>query len=93
MQTLEPRVYYLYVPFRDQTQLPVFDSSLKDFNFTSIFSENKFSGGDRINDANQITAGVTTRLLAPDSGIERLRMGVAQRYYFKTQEVTLQLHR
>ena len=89
VQTLEPRIYYLYVPFRDQTQLPVFDSALKDFDFTSIFSENKFSGGDRISDANQITAGVTTRLLDPVTGAERMRVLVGQQYYLKPPEVTL----
>ncbi len=83
VQTLEPRLYYLYIPFRDQTQLPVFDTALKDFDFTSIFSENKFSGGDRINDANQITAGVTTRLLDPVTGAERMRALVGQRYYLE----------
>lgn len=88
-QTLEPQVYYLYIPFRDQTQLPVFDSALKDFNFTSIFSENKFSGGDRINDANQITAAVSTRLLDPVTGAERLRALVGQRYYLEQPRVTL----
>ena len=89
VQTLEPRVYYLYVPFRDQTQLPVFDSSLKDFNFTTIFSENIFSGGDRINNANQLTAAAITRLIDPATGVEQLRVLLGQRYYFEPQEVTL----
>jgi LPS-assembly protein len=88
-QTLEPRLYYLYIPFRDQTQLPVFDTALKDFNFTSIFSENKFSGGDRINDANQITAAVITRIINPTTGAETLRALLGQRYYFEPQRVTL----
>jgi LPS-assembly protein len=88
-QTLEPRLYYLYIPFRDQTQLPVFDSALKDFNFTSIFSENKFSGGDRINDADQLTLAAITRLIEPESGAERIRALIGQRYYFKEQQVTL----
>jgi len=89
VQTLEPRLYYLYVPFRDQTQLPVFDTALKDFNFTSIFSENKFSGPDRINDANQITAAAITRLINPVTGSETLRALLGQRYYFEPQRVTL----
>jgi LPS-assembly protein len=89
VQTLEPRVYYVYIPFRDQTQLPVFDSSLKDFNFTSIFSENIFSGGDRINNANQITAAAISRLIDPATGVERLRALLGQRYYFEPQNVTL----
>jgi LPS-assembly protein len=89
VQTLEPRAYYLYVPFRDQTQLPVFDSSLKDFNFTTIFSENVFSGGDRINNANQITAAAISRLIDPATGVEQLRVLLGQRYYFEPQKVTL----
>lgn len=89
VQTLEPELFYLYIPFRDQTQLPVFDSALKDFNFTSIFSENKFSGGDRVNDANQITAAISTRLLDPTTGIERVRALIGQRYYFEAPRVTL----
>jgi LPS-assembly protein len=89
VQTLEPRLYYLYIPFRDQTQLPVFDTALKDFNFTSIFSENKFSGPDRINDANQITAAAITRVINPTTGAELIRAAVGQRYYFEPQRVTL----
>jgi LPS-assembly protein len=89
VQTLEPRAYYVYIPFRDQNQIPVFDTALADFNLTQIFSENQFVGGDRVNDANQVTLGVTSRLLEPDSGRERLRATLAQRYYFESQQVTL----
>jgi len=88
-QTLEPRLYYVYIPFRNQDSLPVFDSGQKDINLTSIYSENQFSGWDRINDANQVTAGVTSRLLNPATGAEVLSASVAQRYYFSTQQVTL----
>lgn len=89
VQTLEPRVYYLYIPFRDQTQLPIFDTFLKDFDFTSIFSENIFSGGDRINNADQITAAAITHLINPNSGAELLRALIGQRYYFQPELVTL----
>lgn len=89
LQTLEPRLYYVYIPFRDQNAIPVFDSAEQDINFTSIYSENQFSGWDRINDANQLTLGVTSRFIGTDTGAERLRMGVAQRFYFETQQVTL----
>lgn len=89
IQTLEPRAFYLYVPFREQSAIPVFDSAQQDINFASIFAENQFSGWDRINDANQVTLGVTSRLIDAHSGSEQLRMGVAQRYYFQTQRVTL----
>src|SRR5690606_35432108 len=89
LQTLEPRAYYVYIPFEDQSRIPVFDSSQQDINFATIFSENQFSGWDRINDANTVTIGVSSRLIEPASGAERLRAGVAQRYYFDTQRVTL----
>ena len=88
-QTLEPRLEYVYIPTRNQNLLPNFDSGVSDINFATIFAENQFSGNDRINDANQVTAGVTSRLLDPNTGIEQLRIGLAQRYYFKSQEVTL----
>jgi LPS-assembly protein len=88
-QTLEPRLYYLYIPFRDQSRIPVFDSAQQDVNFATIYAENQFSGWDRINDANQITVGVSSRLISADTGAQRLRVGVAQRYYFEPQRVTL----
>lgn len=89
VQTLEPRIFYLYVPFRDQRLVPNFDSAPADVNFSQIFSENSFVGGDRIADANQITLGATSRILSPDSGAERIRFAAAQRYHFKSQEVSL----
>ncbi len=88
-QTLEPRFYYVYIPFRDQNQIPLFDTAIADFNYAQIFSENMFSGGDRINDARQLTAAVTSRMLLPSSGQELLRGTFGQRYYFKDQQVTL----
>lgn len=89
LQTLEPKIYYVYIPPRSQNQIPNFDSALQDINFATLYAENQFSGNDRINDANQVTVGATSRLLHQDTGIERLRAGVAQRYYFRTQDVTL----
>ncbi|MEO5697762.1 MAG: LPS assembly protein LptD, partial [Burkholderiaceae bacterium] len=87
-QTLEPRLLYVNTPYRDQSGLPNFDASAKDFNFDSIFTENAFSGVDRVSDAHQITAGVTTRVLDAKTGEERLRLGVAQRYLLRDQLVT-----
>lgn len=87
-QTLEPRAMYVHTPFRDQTGLPNFDSAAKDFNFNSIFSDNAFSGIDRVSDAHQVTAGVTTRLIDGASGAEALRLGVVQRYLLRTQRIT-----
>jgi LPS-assembly protein len=88
-QTLEPRAYYVYIPFRDQRQLPNFDSGQQDINFATIFTENQFSGNDRINDANQLTLGATSRLISPANGFEVIRGALAQRFYFRPQEVTL----
>lgn len=87
-QTLEPRLLYVNTPFRDQSDIPLFDTAAKDFNDVSVFSENAFSGVDRVSDAHQLTAGVTTRLIEPGSGAELLRLGVAQRVIFRDQRIT-----
>jgi LPS-assembly protein len=87
-QTLEPRLFYVRTPYRDQSQLPNFDSGLADFNFAQIFSENRFVGHDRISDANQLTAALTSRLIE-ENGLERLRMAIGQRYYIADPKVTL----
>ena len=73
IQTLEPRAYYVYIPFRDQTGIPNFDSGQQDINFATIYSENQFAGSDRINDANQITVGVTSRFMNAATGSEMFR--------------------
>ncbi|HYT86969.1 MAG TPA: LPS assembly protein LptD, partial [Burkholderiales bacterium] len=88
-QTLEPRLYYVRVPFRDQSRIPLFDTAVADFNYAQIFSENSFSGGDRINDADQLTVALTSRVLRSSTGQEMLRGTIGQRYYFKDQQVTL----
>lgn len=88
IQTLEPRLYYLKVPERRQEDIPLFDTSRFDFGFAQIFSENLYSGGDRIADANQLTAAVTSRLIDPATGAERMRVLLGQRYYFDDQRVT-----
>jgi len=89
IQTLEPRAYYLLVPRRDQSRIPLFDTAVADFNYAQIFSENSFVGGDRINDASQVTLAVTSRLLFTSTGQEAARATVGQRYYFRDQQVTL----
>ena len=88
-QTLEPRLFYVRTPYRDQSQLPVYDTAANDFNFATIYTENAFSGNDRISDSNVLTAGVSTRLIDPDTGNEAARFGVAQRFRFSDQRVTL----
>ncbi|GAB4178529.1 MAG: LPS-assembly protein LptD [Rhodocyclaceae bacterium] len=87
--TLEPRLFYLYVPFRDQSLYPVFDTAAADFNFAQIFSENAFVGRDRIADANQVTAALSSRLIDPADGAELVRAMIGQRLYFSTPTVTL----
>lgn len=88
-QTLEPRLYYVDIPFRDQSDIPNFDTNELSFNFTQMFSENRFSGIDKINNAKQLTVGVTSRFLESDTGNERLRLSLGQRFYFVDQQVTL----
>ncbi|WP_444813459.1 LPS-assembly protein LptD [Variovorax gracilis] len=88
-QTLEPRAYYVYTPFRNQNYLPNYDSASNDFNFATIYTENAFSGNDRISDSNLLTLGVSTRLIDPETGVEAARFGIAQRLRFEDQLVTL----
>ena len=88
-QTLEPRAFYTYTPFRDQRLLPVYDTAANDFNFATIYTENAFGGNDRLADNNLLTLGVTTRFLDPHTGAEALRLGIAQRLRFSDQNVTL----
>ena len=89
-QTLEPRVLYVKTPYRQQDQLPNYDSAANDFNFVSIYSENAFSGVDRVSDSHQITAGMTTRVVDDASGAEALRLVLVQRYLLSPQLVAPQ---
>jgi LPS-assembly protein len=86
--TLEPRLFYLYIPNTDQSTIPLFDTSLYDFWYNSLFRENRFSGTDRIQDANQVTAALTSRLIDPATGKERLKLSVGEIFYFRDREVT-----
>jgi len=88
-QTLEPRAYYVYTPYRNQSMLPNYDSAANDFSFATIYTENAFSGNDRISDTNTLTLGVTSRLIDPATGVEAARFGIAQRLRFSDQKVTL----
>jgi len=88
VQTLEPRLFYVYVPYRNQNKMPVFDTTLDDFNFSQLFSENRYIGSDRFGDANQVTLAMTSRILA-DSGAEILRLMAGERFYFTNQRVVL----
>ena len=87
--TLEPRLLYLYTPFRDQSALPVFDSALPDLNLVQLFSSNRYVGADRVSDANQLSAGLTTRLFSSSSGAQFLSATIGQTLYFTTPRVRL----
>ncbi|TXI44867.1 LPS-assembly protein LptD [Methylophilus sp.] len=87
--TLEPRAYYVYIPYRDQSKIPIFDTALATLNQDSIFTENQFIGGDRVNNANQTTLAITSRLIDAETGIERISATLGQRFYFEDQKVSL----
>ena len=89
VQTLEPRIFYVNTPYKDQNSLPNYDSASYDFNIATIFTENAFTGYDRISDSHQVTTGATSRFLDPQSGAERARVVLAQRYRLRPQEVVL----
>ncbi len=89
LQTLEPRAFYARTPYRDQSLLPLYDSGAADFNLSTIYSENPYVGQDRLVDNNSLTLGVTTRLFNATSGAEMLKLGMAQRIRFASQEVVL----
>lgn len=89
VQTLEPRLYYLYVPERDQSDLPVFDTRELTFGFSQLFHYNRFSGPDRQGDANQLTLALTSRLFDADDGYTRLEAGIGQIFYFRDPTVRL----
>ncbi len=88
-QTLEPRAYYLYVPYRDQSNIPVFDTYLPPLDMQRLFSDNRFSGPDRLGDANQISLGLTSRFLNDNSGQQLFTLGFGQAFYFRNRDVTL----
>ena len=87
--TLEPRALYLYTPFREQSQLPLFDTGLPDLNLVQLFRTNRYVGADRVNDANQIAVGMTSRLIDSQSGAQYLAVSVGQTYYFEKPRVVL----
>jgi LPS-assembly protein len=89
VQTLEPRAFFTWTPYRDQSLLPNYDSAINDFNFATIFSENVFGGNDRISDTRALTVGASSRLLDPATGAEIVRVGLAQRYLIRDQNVFL----
>jgi LPS-assembly protein len=89
LQTLEPRLFYVKIPYQNQDILPIYDTSQAPFNLAQIFTENRFIGNDRIGDANMATAAITSRLIDNDDGAERLRVTVGERFSLQTSQVNL----
>lgn len=89
LQTLEPRLFYVYTPFRDQSLLPNYDTGVNDFSFATIFTENAFVGHDKIADNDLLTLGLTSRILDAQSGAQWAKFGIAQRLRRQAQQVTL----
>ncbi|HHM06187.1 MAG TPA: LPS-assembly protein LptD, partial [Gammaproteobacteria bacterium] len=89
LHTLEPRLYFLRVPYRDQSELPVFDTSVAQLSYPQLFRDNRFTGPDRVGDAQQLSAGFTTRLIDAESGHEPLRFSVGRIFYFDDRRVQL----
>ncbi len=89
-QTLEPQLFYAYTPYRDQSHMPKFESSFADLSFSTFVSENIFTGHDRVSEANNLSALLTSRFLDKETGYEWMRLGIGQRYYFQDQRVSLE---
>ena len=89
IQTLEPRIFFLRVPFEDQDDIPQFDSLPLDFNFAQLFRENSFSGSDRVADANQVSLALTSRLIDGQNGREQFFASIGQIYFFDDRRVTV----
>lgn len=88
-QTLEPRIYYLYTPYVNQTEVPNFDSAYNIFTYDQLFRSNRFSGLDRVGDANQVSLALMSRFMDAESGWEAFHWGVGQTYYFMDRQVQL----
>jgi len=89
LQTLEPRMRYTWIPYRDQSDLPIFDTALPDLDFVQLFRANRYVGADRLGDANELAVGVTSRLVHADSGQQYLSATIGQRFYFERPRVVL----
>jgi LPS-assembly protein len=89
VQTLEPRAFYLFAPYTEQNHLPNFDTATTTFSYQQLFRDSRFSGGDRLDDANQLALGLTSRVIAADSGEEVVRASVGQIQYYRPRKVRL----
>lgn len=88
-QTLESQIYYTYIPYRNQSSIPIFDTTVNTLTYDQIFNYNRFSGLDRVGDANQVGIGFTTRFIDRQSGLEKIRAGIGDIIYFSNRRVTL----
>ena len=86
-QTLEPRLFYLYVPYHDQNDIPLFDTTVEPFSFSQLFETNRFTGIDRIGDTNQISMALTSRFINEETGDQKLKASVGEIYYFDDRKV------
>jgi LPS-assembly protein len=89
VQTLEPRLFYTKTPYKDQSNIPIFDTAANSFSYNQLFSENRFSGKDRVEDADRLSASLTTRALDKETGDERFRASIGQIFHFNDRKVTL----
>lgn len=87
-QTIEPRLFYVYIPYANQSQIPTFDSTQYDFTYYQLFRENRYTGYDRIGDTNSLTAAVTTRFIDGEKGYDRFRATLGNIAYFDDRKVT-----
>lgn len=88
-QTLEPQIYYTYIPYKNQKNIPLFDTTDNTLTYDQLFNYNRFTGIDRIGDANQISLGLTTRLIDQISGLEKVRFGIGEIVFFEDRRVNL----
>jgi len=88
-QTLEPQLYYVYIPYRNQSQIPIFDTTVNTLIYDQLFVYNRFSGIDRINDANHVSVGITSRFIDSETSVQSLSAGIGEIIYFKNRAVTL----
>nr|WP_241093424.1 LPS-assembly protein LptD [Xanthomonas sp.] len=89
LQTLEPRLFYLYTPYRNQDDLPIFDTREFTFSWGQLFRDSRYTGADRQNDANQLTLALSSRLLRQNDGKEKLSVSLGQILYFTDSRVSL----
>ena len=87
LHTLEPRLFYLFIPKENQDNIPIFDTSLYDFWFDSLFRENRYNSIDRIQEANQVSAALTSRVVDSESGLEKLKLRIGETFFFRDREV------